>query len=474
MNDVSAALADQKAQKIIVVGGGLAGIAAAAALNSAGFSITLLEARRELGGRASSFEDPETGQLLDNCQHVLLGCCTNLLDLYRRLGVSEKIRFENRVHFLDKTGRRFDLWSIPALAAPLHLGPAMANFGVLTSGERLNVMRAMLSMLRLGRSRRRELENVPFGQWLREHHQSDEVIKKFYDPILISALNEETIAASCKYAIAVYQDAMLTNRRGYLFGLPICPLEELYASRPCQDVRLSTRVSELCFDNGKVTGVKLLDGQILNAAAVVLATNFHAVMHWIPESLRRSDARFGQLDKLQSVPILGAHMWFKNPVMDLSHAALVSGPLQWLFKKDAEGRALHGVISAARSWVDVPHENAAAQFSAQIAELFPDRKPELIRYKIVIEKRATFSPLPSSDAHRPLQAPPDGGVSNLFLAGDYTRTGWPSTMEGAVRSGYLAAEALVTRMRHDSQPQRFLVDDLPEEFPARVLKKRGG
>jgi len=472
MNDVAGASTLSKSQKIIVVGGGLAGIAASAALTSAGFSVTLIEARRELGGRAGSFEDPQTGQLLDNCQHVLLGCCTNLLDLYRRLGVTEKIRFEERVHFLDKTGRRFDLWGANALAAPLHLGMAMARFGALTGRQRFDVTRAMLSMLRLGRRGRRELDGFPFGQWLKDHGQSDEVIERFYDPILISALNEDTRAASSKYAIAVFQDAMLTNRCGYFLGLPVCPLEELYAPRPCEQVRLGTRVSELCFDGARITGVKLSDGQILEAAAVVLATNFHAVLRWIPESLQRSDSRFDQLGKLQTVPILGAHLWFKNPVMDISHAALLSGPLQWLFKKDSQGRVLHGVISAARNWIDVPHENAAAQFHQQIAALFTDRQPELIRYKIVIEKRATFSPLPGADAHRPPQAPSGGGIENLFLAGDYTRTDWPSTMEGAVRSGYLAAQAVAGSLRPGTNASRFIVDDLPEEFPARMLERR--
>jgi hydroxysqualene dehydroxylase len=472
MNDAPGVSTQQKSQKVIVVGGGLAGIAAAAALNSAGCAVMLLEARRELGGRASSFEDPQTAQLLDNCQHVLLGCCTNLLDLYDRLGVREKIRFENHVHFLDQTGRRFNLSGVDGLPAPLHLGPAMAKFGALSLHQRWDVVRAMMSMLRLGRAGREALESVPFGQWLQEHDQPDAVIEKFYDPILISALNEETRKASSKYAIAVFQDAMLTNRRGYCLGLPVCPLEELYASRPCDQVRLSTRVSELRFDGPRITGVMLTDGQMLEASAVVLATNFHALGRWIPETLQRSDARFAHLDKLQTVPILGAHLWFDRPVMTLSHAALLSGPLQWLFKKDLEGRVLHGVISAARSWVDVSHEQASAQFKEQIAKLFPDRPAELIRYKIIIEKRATFSPLPGADAHRPRQAPPAGGIENLFLAGDFTRTDWPATMEGAVRSGYLAAEAALAALKPGSGPVRFVVDDLPEEFPARLLAQR--
>src|SRR5437016_14567117 len=119
------------AKRVVVIGGGLAGMAAAVALESAGLSVTLLEARRTLGGRAGSFQDPQTGEELDNCQHVLLGCCTNLLDFYRRLGVSHLIRHEPTVHFLDARGRRYDLWAVGGWPAPLHLGPSMLRFAAL-------------------------------------------------------------------------------------------------------------------------------------------------------------------------------------------------------------------------------------------------------------------------------------------------------------------------------------------------------
>ncbi len=461
--------------RVVVVGGGLAGIAAAAAADSCGYHVTLLEARRELGGRASSFEDPESDQLLDNCQHVLLGCCTNLQDLYKRLNVADRIEYHRRVHFLDAAGRQFDLWGVSGLPAPLHLGPAMLGFSALTLPERRQVITAMLAMLRMGKSGREKLEGQAFGQWLTEHRQSDRVIQRFYDPVLISALNEETRQASSKYAIEVFQDAMLMNQQGYVVGLPGCALEELYSHRPCADVRLGTRVSEIVFAGGRATGVMLHTGEMLAADAVILATNYHAVQRWIPEQLRTADGRFAHLDKLESVPILGAHLWFDKPVMRLSHAALFEGPLQWLFRKDAEGKILHGVISAARQWVDKPREQCAELFQQQIQQLFPDSSARLLRQKIVIEKRATFSPLPGCDAWRPAQEPPPGGIGNLFLAGDYTKTNWPATMEGAVRSGYLAAEAVTRKIPSavdGEKSKTFIVPDLPTQWPARLLEQK--
>jgi zeta-carotene desaturase len=170
------------------------------------------------------------------------------------------------------------------------------------------------------------------------------------------------------------------------------------------------------------------------------------------------------------VPILGVHLWFDRPVITESHAAFLDGPLQWIFRKDASGAAVHGVISAARDWVDRPHSQLLQVFEAQIRRTLPSAQDaSLLRGVVVVEKRATFSPLPGVDRLRPSQQPDSEGISNLFLAGDYTQTGWPATMEGAVRSGYLAADAVLARMFPARRQRSFLVDDLPLQWPARLL-----
>jgi squalene-associated FAD-dependent desaturase len=464
-------------RRVVVVGGGLAGMAAAVALESAGLNVTLLEARRTLGGRAGSFEDPQTGEELDNCQHVLLGCCTNLLDFYRRIGAADRIRFEPAIHFIDETGRRQDLFGVRRLPAPLHLGPALLGFGLLSWAERIELSRATLAMIRLGRDGRQRLADVPFGTWLDEHGQSPELVRKLYDTVLIGALNEETRLASAAYAIQVFQDSLLANAAGYPVGIPACTLSELYRRLPCADVRLGTRVAGLAFSGDRVTGVRLLSGPVVDADAVVLATNYHAIDKWLPPEWLARDARFRSLDRLESVPILGAHLWFDRPVMAESHAALLGGALQWIFRKDATGTSLHGVISAARPWVDRPKDEMLRLFEAQVRAALPKAAgAKLLRGVVVIEKRATFSPTPGVDRHRPQQAPPPDGLAGLFLAGDYTQTGWPATMEGAVRSGYIAADAVVRQLTPDAPAaagKSFFVDDLPVQWPSRLLGLSG-
>jgi uncharacterized protein with NAD-binding domain and iron-sulfur cluster len=184
--------------------------------------------------------------------------------------------------------------------------------------------------------------------------------------------------------------------------------------------------------------------------------------------LAHTDERFRHLDRLESVPILGVHLWFDRPVLADSHAALVEGPLQWLFRKDESGLQLHGVISAARDWVGRSKEECLALFEQQIRATFPAaRKAKLLRGVVVVEKRATFAPTPGIERLRPDQAPPADGIENLYLAGDYTRTGWPATMEGAVRSGYRAAEAILVRIR---AAQDIVVPDLSRQWPARWLE----
>jgi len=405
-------------KRVVVVGGGLAGMAAAVTLESQGQNVTLIEARKTLGGRAGSYEDPQTGEILDNCQHVLLGCCVNLIDFYRRIGVLDRIHWENTIHFFDPQGGHHRLWGLRSLPAPLHLAVAGIFFGALSLGERIALSRAMLAMLRLGIAGRAKLADISFGRWLANHRQPKSLIDKFYDLVLISALNERCRDASAASAIQVFQEGMLFHESAYRMGTPACPLGELYETLPCRDVRLGRRVTAIRFDGSRAVGIEV-GADFVPADAVVLAVNYPVLEKWLSEELARNDERFAGLGQLQSVPILGAHLWFDRPIISTPHAALIGGPLQWLFRKPGgDGSAV---------------------------------------------QRATFSPMPGVDRFRPAQSPPFNGIEALFLAGDYTATGWPATMEGAVRGGYLAAEGVL------GQPGKFLRPNLTPQWPARLF-----
>jgi len=330
----------------------------------------------------------------------------------------------------------------------------------------------MLAMMRLGRDGRRGLEQTTFGAWLEQHGQPAALIDNFYNPLLLGALNEDCRLASAAAAIQVFQDALLSHSGGYFLGLPTCPLARLYAAGPCRDVRLAARVAEVRIVGDRVAGLVLHNGQILHADVYILATNHHTVRKLLGGDAALIDSRLPGLERLESAPILGAHLWFDRPLLRESHSAIIHGPLQWVFRKDAAGKAVHGVISAAWDWLDVPRDQCLKMFAQQLASAFPEAADaKLERGIIVIEKRATFRPLPGMEHLRPSQAPPAGGIANLFLAGDYTQTGWPATMEGAIRGGYLAAEAVLNATGH---PRRFLVPDLPSQWPMRLLGRAGG
>jgi zeta-carotene desaturase len=470
----------QDSSSALILGGGLAGIAAAVRLAQAGVPVTLIETRKRLGGRATSFVDPTTREVLDNCQHVLLGCCTNLIDLYRRLGVADKIEWHSRLHFhlLRGDGSSvIDTMEADDLPAPLHMTRALLGFRSLTLREKVAISRGMLAMMRLGKAGRAAQHHKSFRGWLVEHDQPRGAIDKFWSVVVIGAVNELPERMAADYAIQVFQEAFLANEGAYVMGLSRVPLVELYDAaervieRSGGRVLLSRSVERLEFDGRRVTGVELDRAERLLADAVVSALPFDRLAKICSPELRAADARLQRLNELRVSPILGVHLWFRafegngeHPVMTLPHLILMNSPLQWIFNKGFERdpanglleQHLHGVISAAHDLVDEPAERIIDTAVTEVRKTLPAaRSAAVIHARVVKEKRATFSAAPGVDAIRPEAS---GAVSNLYLAGDWCRTGWPATMEGATRSGYLAAAAL--RADHASSDNPPLVNDL--------------
>src|SRR5688572_22181433 len=431
----------------IVIGAGLAGIAAAIRLAEAGWQVTLFEARKQLGGRATSHVDPQTGKRLDNCQHVLLGCCTQTIDLLRRLGVDDQVEWHDAVHFVSDGGR-VNVFRPSWLPPPAHLLPSFLRCTFLSWRSKVAIARAMRAITRGDDGRGGGGEDFTFAQWLQRHRQPREAVDRFWSIVVVSALNENIDSASAALATKVFRDGFLGGPDAHRIGIPRVPLVQLYErtdallQRHHGSIVTSTPVSGLNVRNGLVNSVRSGDGRVLTADAYVVAVSLDKLAKLLPPRISEFDDRFAAIDRFTFSPIVGLHLWFDRRVLDLPHAVFVGSPLHWLFDRgvDEQGRQhLHAVVSAAREWAASPAPTVLERALAELHRyLPPSRMAQLVRGEVIKERKATFAPTPGIDAVRPGTT---GRIENLFLCGDYCRTGWPATMESAVRSGYLAAAA---------------------------------
>ena len=456
---------------MIVIGGGLAGLSAATALAEAGVRVQLLEKRPYLGGRATSYALPD-GSHIDNCQHVTLGCCTNLADFYRRVGAKSKIRHYKRLFFADNTGRVSSIYS-SLLPAPFHMGISFLLFSALAYGDKKAIADGMLRIARAG-GKPADSEGTTMLEWLRHNGQTEAGIARFWRVVLVSALNEELERAEARYGIDVFWKAFLANRKGYVVGVPAVPLSELYSGcretieRQRGEVRSRARVREIRFNDGAFQSLVLDDGTAMRADACIVCVPHDELLEILPEGMRERDV-FKNLRKLRTSPITGVHLWYDREVLDKPFLTLLDHTVQWIFNKSltnaqAEngggeaGQYLQLVISASYDLVPKTRQEIIDLCVNEVREVLPlAREAQLRKATVVKEVHATFSPELGSDAWRP---PQEIGIPGLFLAGDWTRTGWPATMEGAVRSGYLAAEAV---LRSAGGTKKFTVPDLPVE-----------
>ncbi len=440
---------------VAVIGGGIAGLACALRLAEAGIGVTVIETRRKLGGRATSFVDPRTGEVLDNCQHVLMGCCTNLLDFYARLGVADAIEWHRTVRWACPPGPPCPMragW----LPAPAHFAWDFLALRTLDWRSKRAVARAMWRMLRMGASGRALWEARAFAEFLRQTRQTPEAVARFWSPVVVSACNLDVDAVSAAAAMQVFQEGFLASARAADMGVSRVPLVELYD--PAEEalrrgggrIALGVSARAIGFDGTRATGV-VTDEGVVDADAVVSAVPPDRLARLASTTLRQADSRLAHLEEIGTSPILGVHLRFSRRVMDLPHLVLTGRATQWIFSKGVApdgAQHLHAVVSGADEWMELPEYAIAARVLADIRWALPSAhgvEPTSVRS--VKEKRATFAVRPGVERLRPPAAATGldrrGGVRNLYLAGDWVRTGWPATMEGAVRSGYAAAGAVL-------------------------------
>lgn len=429
-----------------------------------GMRVSLIEKQPRLGGRATSYVLPG-GECIDNCQHVTLRCCTNLEDFYKRLGVADKIKYYDRLAFADSKGNRGEI-KASHLPAPFHLTPAFVSFPLLDWKDKRAIARAMFRIVRTG-GRTNSAHAITMLEWLQRNRQTQNAIDRFWRVVLVSALNEQLDRTDASYGIAVFWKAFLSSRDAFGMGVPAAPLEALYSSaadrieRGHGEVRMRCGAAELCATGREIEAVRLDDGTLLHGDYYVAAVPFDRLLKILPAELSRMDA-FANIGRLKVSPITSVHLWFDRQVMVEPFLASVDQTIQWVFNKSAQH--LQVVISASHELSSRSQQDIILICRKEIAELLPEvGKAEVLRAVVIRESAATFSPEPDCDRWRPVERTP---FRNLFLAGDWTRTGWPATMEGAVRSGYRAAEAI---LELEGKPVHLVVPELPASGLARFL-----
>jgi zeta-carotene desaturase len=446
-------LQNHSAKTVTVIGAGVAGMSAACALAEAGFRVQLVEHRGYLGGRASSYLHPGVNEVIDNCQHVLFGCCTNLIGFYRRIGAAERIHWTSEMTMIEPGGQRsrlgpFELGPL-RLPAPLHSAPSFLNARAFTLGDKLALGRAMRAIMQPDalHDTRESL-----GDWLRRHKQTEGALNRFWRLVITSALNAEIDSIAVPYAAKVIRELFLNSAEAGRMGMSTVPLSQLYANvtpfieQLGGSVLLNTHVEGASWDEETSQWLICTRTGELVSDFIILALPFEATQKLLPHLPAEEGAEklARQIEIQEHWPICSVHLWFDREITELEHAVLLDREIHWMYNQSKlqmrGGHYIELVISANREFAALPREAAIQQALRELAEIFPRAKEaRLEKVALVKEMRATFGVPPWIDAARPGAESP---WPNLFLAGDWTATGWPSTMESAARSGHLAAEAL--------------------------------
>jgi hydroxysqualene dehydroxylase len=451
---------------VLIIGGGFAGLAAAVDLAEAGKRVLLLERRSFLGGRAYSFTDKTTGDTIDNGQHLMMGCYHRTLGFLEKIGSLDKLKFQPdpQVDFLQEesdgevTRASF---KCPPLPAPLHLLGGLARLKTIGWGDRLRALGVGLAVRAAGGDRNK-LAEITVREWLDSLGQSERIQRRFWRPMALATLNEPPDVASADMFAQVIELGFMRTKSDSAMVISQVGLSDLYtrqAQRFIEDrggeLRLNADVSQIEFEAGAAAGVTLRSGDRIDADAVISAVPYFALRRMLPAEF--AAAHFPYLNRLKSAPIVSINLWYDEPITDLEFACLLDSPIEWVFNKNAinkdggqnSGRRrqhLALVISAAHEAATRPKEKLIALADAEVKRFFPAaRRQRLFHAFVVREHDATISHPVGTARLRPSGRT---GFDNFFLAGDWTATGLPATIEGAVQSGQECAR-MALELRSD-------------------------
>ncbi|HUY28312.1 MAG TPA: hydroxysqualene dehydroxylase HpnE [Candidatus Binataceae bacterium] len=448
-----------EAKDVVVIGGGFAGLSAGVALAERGFRVAVLERKPALGGRAYSFEDPDTGDFVDNGQHVLMGCYTESLDFLRKIGSAGKLVFHRdlEIEMLAGPGRSATLRTA-RLPGPFHMSAALMRYRHLSVGERLGVVRGGLKMLKMRRRDHSALEKMTVADLMTALKQGDNARRAFWYPLSIATLNDEPEVSSAALLAEVLKRAFFSKRSDSAFVYSRVGLSDLYCTGAREFIEraggvVATHAIVEAIETGEdglAARVHLRDGRRLGAANFISAAAPHQLLRMLPEGAV-ADPFFARLAELETSPIICAHVWLDREVTRSAFVGFIGTTTQWMFNKrkifERHGERHPGylsfVISGARKLVDQSNEEILELVMNDACAMIPvARNAKVLKAIVLKEKQATMAPAPRSYELRPHAATP---ISNLFLAGDWVQTGLPATIESAVASGRAAASAVIAR-----------------------------
>jgi squalene-associated FAD-dependent desaturase len=446
---------------VVIIGGGFAGLAAAVDLAEAGRRVLLLERRSFLGGRAYSFRDKTTGDTIDNGQHLMMGCYHHTLGFLKKIGAHGKLKIQEnpKVDFLYQGangGIRHSSFKCPPLPAPLHLLGGLANLKTIGWNDRIRALRVGLELRRLN-GKRAGLADITVRQWLDQLGQPARIQRRFWDVMALATLNESPEVASADMFARVLDQAFLHTKGDSALVISKVGLSDLYTDDARKYIEsrggeliMNADVAKIEFSADKATGVVLRNGQPIEAETIISAVPHSALRRMLATEIVSANRSFHHLDQFSTAPIVSINLWFEKEVTDLEFAGLLDSPIEWVFNKNAiagepGGKRQHLalVISGAHDAAMKTKEQLVEMATGEMARFFPAaRRQQPVHAFVVREQEATISHAPGVTRLRPAQRT---DFSNLFLAGDWTATGLPATIEGAVWSGQECAHAILTR-----------------------------
>jgi squalene-associated FAD-dependent desaturase len=422
-------------KRCIVIGGGIAGLTSAAYLTKQNIKVTLLESSPKLGGRAYSFTEQKSNDVVDNGQHILMGCYSDTINFLKLIGAKENFIYQKRlqINFLTQAGKLIRLKSFTSLY-PFNLLFALLNFKAITFRERLSLLKFVIKLPFISHQK---LSDKNIRDWLKEEKQSDDTIKSLWEIIAVGALNTNIDKASAFIFREILMKIFFNGNFASTIILPKYGLSDAYVKNAKEyiesnggKIKLSSSVKEFIISNNKIVGIKTADEVYKDFNYVISAIPFYAFNNIYPELFLDEKIEF------EYSSILNIHIWLKNNTIKEQFYGLIDSPVHWIFNK---GNHINLVISDADYLIDKPAEEIYEMCIVELIKCTKLEESDFSQYKVLKEKRATFVPSNKNNYKRPSS---NTKIANLFLAGDWTDTGLPSTIESAAKSGRVAAELI--------------------------------